>query len=60
VYKTRFNSLYYGVSDVKQRSLIKLICIDDDERIIGLHGIGRGMDEIVQGFAVAMVMGATR
>lgn len=40
--------------------MLKLVCLDEEEKVIGLHGIGKGMDEIVQGFAVAMVMGATR
>jgi glutathione reductase (NADPH) len=34
--------------------------IDGEEKVIGLHGIGKGMDEIVQGFSVAMNMGMTK
>ncbi|EMX5412649.1 glutathione-disulfide reductase, partial [Listeria innocua] len=30
------------------------------ERVIGLHGIGYGVDEMIQGFAVAINMGATK
>ena len=36
------------------------ITVEEEERIVGLHGIGLGMDEILQGFAVAVKMGATK
>ena len=39
---------------------MKLVCVGDDERVVGLHGIGAGMDEMLQGFAVAIKMGATK
>ena len=39
---------------------MKLICSGTEEKIIGIHGIGYGMDEILQGFAVALKMGATK
>ena len=39
---------------------MKLVCLGDDERVIGLHGIGFGVDEMIQGFAVAIKMGATK
>jgi glutathione reductase (NADPH) len=60
VYKTQFNSMFYAVSSHKVPTLIKLIVAGKDEKVVGLHGIGRGMDEIVQGFAVAIKMGATK
>ena len=39
---------------------MKLVCAGKDEKVVGLHGIGHGMDEILQGFAVAIKMGATK
>jgi pyruvate/2-oxoglutarate dehydrogenase complex dihydrolipoamide dehydrogenase (E3) component len=38
---------------------MKLVCVGLEEKIVGIHGIGLGMDEI-QGFAVALKMGATK
>ena len=38
----------------------KLVCIGEEQRIIGLHMIGLAVDEILQGFGVAMKMGATK
>ena len=60
VYRTRFKALYYGLLDVKQDTAMKLVCVGPDERVVGVHVIGMGADEMVQGFAVAVRMGATK
>ena len=39
---------------------MKLVCVGDDEKVMGLHGIGFSVDEMIQGFTVAMKMGATK
>jgi glutathione reductase (NADPH) len=39
---------------------MKLICAGADEKVVGLHVIGLGADEMLQGFAVAIKMGATK
>ncbi len=52
--------MFYALGDVKQRSTMKLITAGDDERVVGCHVIGDGADEMMQGFAVAMRMGATK
>ena len=60
VYGSTFRALYYGVLDNKQTSCFKLVCAGDEERVVGCHLFGSGADEILQGFAVAMRMGATK
>ncbi|TCL05238.1 glutathione-disulfide reductase [Sodalis ligni] len=60
IYKTGFTSMYTAVTDHRQPCRMKLVCVGPDEKIVGLHGIGLGMDEILQGFAVAIKMGATK
>lgn len=60
VYESRFNAMYYALGDVKQRSSMKLLVEGDEERIVGCHIIGEGADEMLQGFAVALRMGATK
>jgi glutathione reductase (NADPH) len=64
IYTSRFTNLFYAMSDVepddKPKTFMKLICHGPDERVVGLHMIGMGVDEIVQGFAVAIKMGATK
>lgn len=47
-------------AEKKRKTALKLICLLPEEKVIGLHGIGVGMDEILQGFGVAMKMGATK
>jgi glutathione reductase (NADPH) len=60
VYNSRFTSMYYALGNVKQRSAMKLITAGDDEKVVGCHIIGEAADEMLQGFAVAMRMGATK
>jgi len=44
----------------KGKTAMKLVCLLPDEKIVGLHSIGIGSDEMLQGFAVAVKMGATK
>jgi glutathione reductase (NADPH) len=60
VYESRFTPMYYALSDVKQRTMMKLITAGSEERVVGCHIIGDGADEMLQGFAVAIRMGATK
>jgi glutathione reductase (NADPH) len=60
VYTSGFAAMYTAVTEHRQMTRMKLICAGDDEKVVGIHGIGFGMDEILQGFGVAMKMGATK
>ena len=64
VYSSGFTAMVYALGDkekrAKQRSVMKLITAGDDERVVGCHVIGDGADEMMQGFAVAIRMGATK
>ena len=60
VYKSEFTDMYYAMGDHKPKTLCKLITSGDKERVVGCHVIGRGADEMMQGFAVAIKMGATK
>lgn len=60
IYESGFVGMYYALGTNKQRSVLKLITTGEDERVIGCHVIGEGADEMMQGFAVAMRMGATK
>lgn len=59
-YQSSFTAMYTAVTQHRQPCKMKLICVGQEEKIIGIHGIGYGMDEILQGFAVALKMGATK
>ena len=60
VYRTRFVPLYHAVTQRKPTTAMKLVCAGPTERIVGCHVIGAGADEMLQGFAVALRMGATK
>jgi len=60
VYESRFTPMVYAFSDEKVPSRMKLIVTGDEEKIVGCHVIGDGADEMLQGFAVAVRMGATK
>ncbi len=60
VYQSSFTAMYTAVTQHREPCRMKLICVGEDEKIVGIHGMGFGMDEILQGFAVAVKMGATK
>jgi glutathione reductase (NADPH) len=60
VHQTSFVPMYHVFTARKPRSAMKLVTLGADQKIIGLHVIGNGADEMLQGFAVAVRMGATK
>lgn len=60
VYESNFTPMRDALSESSQKSHFKLVCAGADERVVGLHGIGEGMSELLQGFSVAIRMGATK
>jgi len=62
VYKSSFRALYFSMIDEahKEPSVYKLVVVGEEEKVVGIHIIGTGSDEVTQGFAVAVKMGATK
>ncbi|KAK6531576.1 Glutathione reductase [Orbilia ellipsospora] len=60
IYKTSFVAMYYAMLETKGPTSYKLVCVGPEERVVGLHIIGLGSAEMLQGFGVAMKMGATK
>lgn len=60
VYQTDFVPLYHQMTRHKVKTHMKLIVLGEEEKVIGCHVIGLGADEMLQGFAVAIRMGATK
>ena len=60
VYETAFTAMYNSFTSHKTKTAMKLIVAGDEEKVIGIHMIGLAADEMLQGFAVAMRMGATK
>ena len=60
VYKSAFTAMYTAVTQHRQPCRMNLVCVGPEEKSVGIHGVGNGMDEMLQGFAVALKMGATK
>ena len=60
IYSSRFTPMYYALGEDKKFATMKLVTAGADERVVGCHVIGDGADEMLQGFAVAIRMGATK
>ena len=60
VFETRFNPMQYALRTEKVATTMKLITVGDEKRIVGCHMVGDGCDEMLQGFAVAIRMGACK
>ncbi len=60
VYESRFTPMLYALGDHKEPSAMKLVTVGPGEKIVGCHVIGDGADEMMQGFSVAVRMGATK
>jgi glutathione reductase (NADPH) len=59
-YTSRFVGMFNAITDAKPRTAMKLVVTGSDQRVIGCHVIGAGADEMTQGFAVAMTLGARK
>jgi glutathione reductase (NADPH) len=60
VFKSSFLPMYHALTERKPRAHMKLVTVGPEQRIVGIHAIGAGADELLQGFAVAVHMGATK
>lgn len=52
--------MYFSMCERKQKTAMKLVCAGVEEKVVGLHMIGLGCDEMLQGFGVAIKMGSTK
>lgn len=60
VYQTEFVPMFYALTEAKPRTAMKLVTVGAEERVVGCHVVGPGADEMIQGFAVAVTMGARK
>jgi glutathione reductase (NADPH) len=60
VYVADFTPMYHAMTARKTHTDMKLVCVGPEQRILGCHILGNGADEMLQGFAVAIRMGATK
>ncbi len=60
VYSADFTPMYHALTTRKSHTDMKLVCVGPEQKIVGCHVIGLGADEMIQGFAVAVRMGARK
>jgi glutathione reductase (NADPH) len=62
IYKTNFTAMYYAMMEPEDKgpTKYKLICAGPEQKVVGLHIMGQGSGEMLQGFGVAIKMGATK
>ena len=60
VYETRFTPMRYALTEHAATTAMKLVCAGDEETVVGIHMVGDGVDEMLQGFAVALKLGARK
>jgi len=60
VHRSAFRPMLNALVDCSEQVFMKLVCVGSDERIVGIHAVGDGVDEILQGFAVALRLGARK
>lgn len=60
VYRSNVRPMLQALADGTQRSVFKLVCVGEEERVVGVHLLGESADEILQGFALAVKMGVTK
>jgi glutathione reductase (NADPH) len=60
IYKTEFTPMRHALSQQGINTAMKLVCVGEEQRVAGIHLVGDNVDEMLQGFAVAVKMGATK
>lgn len=60
VFRSSFIPMYHALTTAKPRCDMKLVTVGPTQRVVGVHVVGPGADEMIQGFAVAVRMGATK
>lgn len=60
VYSGKFTPMRHLMSVHPMPVHVKLVCVGEREEVVGVHWLGEGSDEGIQGFAIAMGMGATK
>lgn len=60
VFTSTFTPMRYAFTQHQIKTALKLVTVGEEKKVVGIHIVGDGADEMLQGFAVAMQMGATK
>jgi glutathione reductase (NADPH) len=59
-YTSSFVPMYHALTEAKHKTRMKLVTAGKEQKVVGVHLAGRDVAEMLQGFAVAVRMGATK
>lgn len=60
IYRSRFTPMYYSMLSEKGPAAYKIVCVGEEEKIVGVHMIGIASDELIQAVGITVKMGATK
>ena len=60
IYESRFRPMKLTLTDVQEKTLMKLVVDAETDRVLGCHMVGPDAGEIIQGLGVALKAGATK
>ena len=60
VYQTKFRPMFYSLAGGEAKTMMKLIVVGEEERVLGLHMVGKDAAEIIQGMALVITMGGCK
>jgi len=60
IYMTKFCPMFYSFAGRNERTMMKLVVVDQEERVLGLHMVGKDAAEIMQGMALVVTMGGCK
>jgi glutathione reductase (NADPH) len=60
IYRSRFTPLKNTLSGRDEQTLVKLVVDRLSQRVLGCHMVGQDAPEVIQGFALALRLGATK
>jgi glutathione reductase (NADPH) len=60
VYVSKFTPMRHTLSGRNRKSLMKLVVDQASQKVVGVHMLGEDAPEIIQGIAIAVLMGATK
>lgn len=60
IYRSRFRPMYYTLPGKDEKTMMKLVVDQSNNKVLGAHMVGNSAAEIIQGVAIALKMGATK
>ena len=60
VFVSKFTPMRHTLSGRARRSMLKLVVDQANQKVVGAHMLGEDAPEIMQGLAIAVMMGATK